>query len=121
MYSAEAEFDGCYSMGSGPFPEAAIQSMVDARFADCPDAGQLANPLSWTASGEYWAPLDSAGMVVGQVWDQTGTPLNLGTYEYPWIPPEPATPATPDASFSFIAACGLVALFALGYIGGHQR
>lgn len=121
MFSAEADYDGCYTQASGASPEAAIQAVVDSRAAQCPDSGQLSNPLSWTASGEYWAPLDSSGLVVGQLWDQTGNPLMLGTFEYTWTVPDPGTPQTLDSSFSFVAACGLVVLFALGYIGGHQR
>lgn len=119
MYTAELNFDGCYSVGNGSSPEAAIQSMIDERFASCPDAGEPENPLTWTASGEYWAPLSSFGSVVGQVFDDTGAPLNVGTYQHSWVYPE--DPPASDSSFSFLAACGLVVLFALGYIGGHQR
>lgn len=89
MYTAELNFDGCYSVGNGSSPEAAIQSVIDERFTNCPNAGEPENPLTWTASGEYWAPLSSFGSVVGQVFDQSGAPLNVGTYQHAWVYPNP--------------------------------
>lgn len=119
MYSAEIDLDGCYGQLYAASPEFAIQAVINDRFQRCPNSAQPANPLIWTASGEYWAPLYSDGVIVGQIFDGSGTPLNVGTFQYQWS--IPGDPQLSDSSFSFVAACGLVVLFALGYIGGHQR
>lgn len=106
-------------LGAGATPEAALQSWVEAFFEFCPSGTPLATVLGWDATGEYWAPVYGDGDLVGELRDTTGTPLTVGSFEYQWLPPE--QPATADNSFEFMAAIGLVVLFALGYIGGHQR
>lgn len=97
-----------------------IQGAADAFAAawanSCPGDG-LVNPISWTGDGvsnfaETNVPFGWAVDLSGNSWASTG-------YAATWVIPD--VPPASDPSFSFLAACGLVVLFALGYIGGHQR
>jgi hypothetical protein len=113
-----AHFRGgdCSVTGSGETIQSALDhatsQMDEACFASYP------NPLEFEADGES----NMAFSGYGSITDYSGNFIPAGFTEYILQAPgtDSETPL-PDSSFSFIAAAGLVALFALGYIGGHQR
>lgn len=124
MYEAEMECQGGgWLTGVGSTPEAAFLSAASSWQSVC-DVAPPGDQWSWTGSGEYWAPVTINGELYGELRDTTGTPLPVGTFNHTIQPggtgQEPGSNAS-DPSYSFLAACGLVVLFALGYLGGHQR
>lgn len=119
MYAFEGYCRGGTVQVQGPQSDT-IQGAADAfagAWADSCPGDDLVNPISWTGDGQ--SNFAATNVPFGWAIDLSGNSWAATGYAATWV--IPYKPQVSDSSFSFLAACGLVVLFALGYIGGHQR